>query len=140
MIFQQITPDKQKAKSLLLRAREFSHAVELLKNSGEASVLITMEYDILHALSGAILACDGEKIMDKDHHQSLIFYITKEYMSEITLAQKNIFDELRKTRNDINYYGQKDKGVLIDFYERNKEQILKLRQILQTILQKKIEG
>lgn len=67
MIMRNITPDRQKAKSLLSRAQEFQKSID--NSQGEASFLLNAEYDILHALATGILAYDGEKIEGQDHHK-----------------------------------------------------------------------
>jgi len=95
---QSVTPDREKAKAMLARAEEFA------RRDG-ASFLLNNEYDILHALSTAILSCDGIKIIDKDHHKALVQWVATRYHARIAAAQANLFEELRKVRNDINYYG-----------------------------------
>lgn len=137
MTIRNITQDIQKAKSLLARAQEFQKSID--SSQGEASFLLNAEYDILHALATGILAYDGEKIEGQDHHKMLIERIIKKYKEKINPAKAMLFDELRKIRNDINYYGQKDKATLIDFYERNKVSFQELRGILFTLLGNKIQ-
>ncbi len=136
MNIRQITPDIEKAKNLLSRAEEFRTSIAIIKE-GEASFLLNVEYDINHALAEAILAHDGEKIIDKDHHKALIERIKEK--CNISDQKAFLFDELRKVRNDINYYGQKDKKTLEDFYERNKESIAQLREELLCIINDKIK-
>jgi len=41
---------------------------------------------------------------------------------------------VRRIRNDINYYGQQEKEVIEDFYQRNKEKIWKMREDLLSVL------
>lgn len=129
MTFKGVTPDLQKAKTLLSRAEEFAKSLQPVLKSAEVSFLLNAEYDILHALAEALLASQGEKITDKDHHKALIQRIGEKY-AQISMGKIQVFEELRKIRNDINYYGQKDKETLEDFYARNKESI----QGIQTIL------
>ena len=129
MSIRTITPDTQKAKTLLSRAQEFTRSLQPVLKTAEVSFILNAEYDTLHALSEALLAFHGEKIKDKDHHKALIQRIS-EKCPNIQSAKINIFQELRKIRNDINYYGQKDKNTLEDFYQRNKETIKELRQLL----------
>ena len=129
MIFKVIKPDIQKAKTLLSRAEEFRMSLQPVLKSAEVSFLLNAEYDILHALAEALLASHGEKITDKDHHKALIQRIGEKY-TQILPGRIQAFEELRKIRNDINYYGQKDKKTLEDFYERNKESIKELQSIL----------
>ena len=138
MSIQRITADKAKAKSLFITAKSFIQSVEPITNSAEASFLINTEYDILHALCGAILAYDGEKVSGKDHHKILIARICEKY--NLTQGETHLLEEVRKIRNDINYYGQKDKEILEDFYKRNKNNLEKVRQNLLEIMQKKVSS
>lgn len=124
-----ITSDFQKAKTLVSRAEEFLKSMQPVMNTAEVSFILNAEYDILHALAEALLAFEGEKITDKDHHKALIERMGEKY-SKISAAKINTFQELRKIRNDINYYGQKDKKALEDFYQRNKESMKELRELL----------
>ncbi len=141
MSIQIITPDIQKARTLISRAEEFVKSMQPVMNTAEVSFLLNAEYDILHALAEALIAFNGEKIIDKDHHKALIQRISEKY-TNISQAKINIFEELRKIRNDINYYGQKDKKTLEDFYERNKNSIKELRELLfeETKLMDKTKG
>ncbi len=132
MSIRKVTPDKNQARSLLSSAQSFIRSIEPIKNSAEGPFLINIEYDILHSICGAILAFDGEKLTGKDHHKILIDHVCEKY--KLSSAQKNLFDEVRKIRNDINYYGQREKGVIEDFYSRNKENIWKIREVLLGII------
>lgn len=136
MTIRKVTPDKEQARSLFATAQSFIRSIMPIKDSAEASFLINAEYDILHSLCSAILAYDGEKPSGKNHHKILITRIGKKY--NLSPAQMHLFDEIRKIRNDINYYGQKEKEVLEDFYQRNKKNILILRQTILDIIQKKL--
>ncbi len=138
MTFKVVTPDLQKAKTLLSRAEEFTKSLQPVLKTAEVSFLLNVEYDILHALSEALLASSGEKIIDKDHHKALIERIAEKY-TLISLAKLSVFEELRKIRNDINYYGQKDKGTLEDFYTRNKERIKEIQIILFDEIRSKVK-
>lgn len=107
-------------------------------DTAEVSFLLKGEYDILQALVEALLAADGEKVIDADYHKALIQKLAQKYIT-LSPAKIFIFDELRKIRNDINYYGQKDKKTLEDFYKRNKETIKDLRKMLFEEARKKIQ-
>ncbi len=131
MNFRKVTPDPAKARNLLDNALSFIDAVNKIENN--APFLINTEYDILHNLAGAILAQEGEKIIGKDHHKQLFIRICAKH--NLSPNQTHLLEELRKIRNDINYYGQKDKDILDDFYKRNKENIQEIRSILLNTLQ-----
>lgn len=132
-----VSPDKAKAENLLENAQGFIRAAELIEKSDEVTSLINIEYDTLHTIALALLSIEGEKIQEKDHHMAIIQHISAKHT--LSKAQEQIFDDLRKTRNDINYYGQKDKIVLKDFYERNKETVHEIRTKLLSVLLSKLK-
>jgi hypothetical protein len=128
--------DKQKALNLYNNALAFIKTLTAIESNGEITVILDHEYTILHMLASSILAESGEKIDDKDHHKSLICWITTIDVN-ITPNQAHIFDELRKIRNDINYNGQKNAETLRDFYQRNKKTVRELREVLLNNLKEK---
>jgi len=133
MNVRKVTSDPAKARNLLENAKSFIDVIRLVEKTANAPFLINTEYDILHNIAGAILAQEGEKIIGKDHHKLLLQWIGKKY--NLSPGTTHLLDELRKIRNDINYYGQKDKEVLEDYYNRNKEKIQEIRNTLLKILQ-----
>lgn len=139
MTLQQKTPDRQRAKNLLDNALIFLDSLNIRRNSSEASFVLKEEYDIIHLVASAIVAADGEKVNAQDHHKALLLQVTEKYKEHIPAPQANVWNELRKIRNDINYYGQKDKVTLQDFYERNNKTILSLRENLFEIIHAKIK-
>ena len=138
MSIRKVTPDLQQARSLLSSAQSFIRSIEPIKNTAEGTFLINIEYDILHSICGAILAYDGEKLTGKDHHRILIERVCDKY--KFTLGQKHLFDEFRKIRNDINYYGQREKSFIEDFYQRNKIKIWEIRASLLKIITLKLSN
>jgi hypothetical protein len=136
MTIRSVAPDKQKAQSLLASAESFIRSIEPIKDSAEGPFLINIEYDILHSICGAILAAIGEKIIGKDHHKILITRICEKY--QLSQTQTSLLDKVRRIRNDINYYGQQDNEVIEDFYQRNKKNLWKIREILLKVLIAKV--
>lgn len=139
MTVRNITPDKQKATALLSRAEEIDQT--LAKNTADTapSFCINNEYDIIHALCIAIMSYDGEKLTrSKDHHKDLLTHICAKYKTTLISGDSHLLDELRKTRNDINYYGQKNKEVLADFYARNKQNVNRIKSTLFKLIRKKL--
>lgn len=136
MTIRKVSADKQKALSLLNTAESFIRSIEPIKETAEGKFLINVEYDILHSICGAILAIDGEKIVGKEHHKLLISRVCEK--CDLSESQTNLFDKVRKIRNDINYYGQQDKSIIEDFYQRNKEKIWKIRDLLLEVLNSKV--
>lgn len=133
-----ITTDKAKAKNLFQNALGFLDTLKLIQVNGDIRSILNLEYDLLHTLTIAVLAYDGVKVGGEDHHRTAIFHISEKY--GLREVQAQVFDELRRVRNDINYYGQKSKETLEDFYERNKETITTTRGALLKILQQKLSN
>lgn len=125
-----ITPDKEKAKSLLqiveLRERD-------LKTKGEEFTTLIVEgyYEIVKELITALMSIDGYKTVS---HELLVGYLI-EYYKEFSAAEIMAIDQLRKTRNDIAY-----RGVMMkpEFLVRRKEDILRIIMKLKEIVFKKI--
>ncbi len=136
MTIKKLRPDISKAKSLLTNAQSFIVSIKPIRKTAKSAFLIIIDYDILHSLSTSIMAFDGEKVAGKDHHKELIERISDKY--KLTIPQKQLFDELRRMRNDINYYGQKKKDIIDDFYQRNSNSIEIIRNKLLGIIKSKL--
>ncbi len=127
---ERITPDKERARSILkvveLREKD-------LKGKGEefATLIVEGYYEIIKELITAIMYCDGWKTLS---HELLIGYLSRFY-KEFSSAEIYLTDQLRKTRNDIDY-----KGVIIkpEYLKRNRENILEIIKKLKGILGKKV--
>ena len=125
-----ITPDKEKARSLLklVELREMD-----LKSKSEEFITLIIEsyYEIIKELITAIMSIDGYKTLS---HEFLIGYIARFY-KELSSAEIYLMDQLRKTRNDIAY-----RGITIqpEYLKRNKERILIIVNRLKQIVKNKI--
>ena len=124
-----ITPDKEKAKSLLqiveLREKD-------LKTKSEEFTTLIVEgyYEIMKELMTALMSVDGYKTVS---HELLVGYIA-EFYKEFSSAEIMTIDQLRKTRNDIAY-----RGVMIkaEYLARRKEDILKIiTKLKETVIAK----
>src|SRR3989344_8341743 len=121
-----MTPDKEKARSLLLivALREKD-----LKTKSEEFTTLIVEgyYEIVKELITAILSLDGYKTVS---HELLIGYLA-EYHKEFSSAQIMTIDKLRIARNDIAY-----RGVMIkpDYLARTNTAILEIISKLKEIV------
>lgn len=88
MTMQQVTPDKKKAENLFHNAGVILQSVEIRRESSEAIFILKEEYEILHLLASAILAIEGEKIRDVDHHKALIARIIEKYSEGAKYSNK----------------------------------------------------
>ncbi len=125
-----ITPDKEKARSLLqvveLREKDLKTKVEEF-----TTLIVEGYYEIVKELITAIMSIDGYKTVS---HELLIGYITK--YKEFPDSEIYFMDQLRKTRNDIAY-----RGIMVppEYLTRNKEKILAVISKLKHLVVKKLE-
>ena len=95
------TPDKKKAKSLLEAAEKemgFTKTLELSEVS--SSTIFRNIYECFHLLGQALLVSKGIEATD---HKEPIYALTS--LTIKTERPTRLLDELRKTRNNINYRG-----------------------------------
>ena len=124
--------DKEKAKSLYLKLKERKEAVKFLEPLRFTSIVIENYYEIIKESLTALMALDGYKSLS---HEILISYLKK--LHKEFLEHEVVFiDEMRKLRNKINYDGFK---VRPQYYEMNKENILKIIEKLDKILERKLK-
>lgn len=97
----QIKPDSEMALSLTKASANKALSSQLLKLQEEtATSKISLSYDSVRELLEAIALQQGFKLYN---HICYVGFL-KEILKEENLAEE--FDELRKIRNDINYYGK----------------------------------
>ena len=124
--------DKEKAKSLYLMLKERKEAVKFLEPLRFTSIVIENYYEIIKESLTALMALDGYKSLS---HEILISYL-KRFHKEFLEHEIVFIDEMRKLRNKINYDGFK---VRPQYYEMNKENILKIIEKLDKILERKLK-
>lgn len=99
-IAKEVRPDKNLAKSLMASSDRKMKSQALLKMDDDtAESKITLAYDALRELLEALAIMKGYKIYNHECYT----YFLKEILGESQTGDK--FDQLRKTRNRINYYG-----------------------------------
>lgn len=100
-IAKEIKIDKNLITSLIKSSDNKLKSQSLLKlNKETASSKISLTYDTLRELLEALAISKGFKIYNHECYT----YFLKEVLNESNLADK--FNNLRKIRNDINYYGK----------------------------------
>ncbi|MCD6575762.1 MAG: hypothetical protein J7K73_01225 [Nanoarchaeota archaeon] len=93
--------DKNLAKARLNMAKnKLRDARILLKNKGSIANVFTLYYDAFLETAHAIAAINGFKI----YNHECITYFLKEFINESDIG--SLFEECRKLRNKINYYGE----------------------------------
>jgi uncharacterized coiled-coil DUF342 family protein len=122
-----ITPDREKANSLLAMAKTtLQRLKETDKNKYPANTL-TDYYDSLHKIMDAIASIEGIKFRGEGAHQELIDYICKKHKQNESV--RIFLQELRDYRNRIAYEGF---AITKEYIKTNSE---KIEKIISTLTQ-----
>src|SRR3989338_9873233 len=129
-----ITPNKEKAKSIL---KMTDTTLEMIKNidiDKFPSNLAKEYYDVIRELMAIILLLDGYKTYGEGAHKKLIEYIEANY-KQFADYELSLIDDLRIVRNKIAYDGF---FVERSYIERKLKDIHAIVNKLKGIIQKKI--
>lgn len=129
-----ITPDKERARSMLATSNSTLEAIGKLMANEYPQVVVTMYYDVVRELMSAILLADGYKTYGEGAHKQLIDYIEANY-KQLQEYEIRLLDELRTSRNRILYYGT---GVSDYYMKRREGKIKTIIAKLQGILKEKL--
>jgi len=130
----EITPDTEKAKSMMNMANTRQEMISTIDSSKYPSLVVEGYYEVIKELMSSILLLDGYKTKGEGAHKVLIDYIGNTYKTEFLQSEIYFLDELRKIRNKINYDGF---FVNTDYLTRNKKKILGIISKLKEIKQQK---
>ena len=130
-----ITPDKEKAKSMIKMANTRQEMISTIDSSKYPSLIVEGHYEIIKELMSSILLLDGYKTKGEGAHKALIEYIGDTYKTKFQQSEIYFLDELRQIRNKINYNGF---FVKADYLTRNEKIIIKIIYILKEIINQKI--
>ncbi len=98
-----ITPDKQKATSLVAMAKITLERLEKTETERYPCNTLLDYYDVIHKLLEALTIKEGVKVKGEGAHQELIEHIAKSHnLSEQT---RQFLQQLRDYRNRISYEG-----------------------------------
>lgn len=128
-----ITPNKEKAKSLLKMVETTLAMIKDINADKFSSNVIKEYYEVLRELMTSLLLLDGYKTMGEGAHKSLIEYINKNY--DFTGYEISLLDDLRILRNKIAYDGF---FVKKDYLDRKKKDILKIISVFKEIIKKRL--
>lgn len=120
--------DKSKIKSMIEISNDDFLAIESLKKDKRWNSLYKIGYDSLHTIAEAFLLTQKLK---SQNHICLFAYICK----NDNRFDFKILDEIRKTRNGINYYGE---AVNKENWEKIETKLCAYIQILKEEIYKKI--
>lgn len=96
-----ITPDKEKAKSILKMVSLIEERIKKQDRKRMAALIIADYYEIIKELITAVLLIDGYKTLS---HKDLISYIKEKY-PEFSTHEISVLNDLRVLRNRIAYEG-----------------------------------
>lgn len=100
-IVKEVAQDEELIKSLLKTSKNKLNSQEKLElNEITANSKISLLYDSLREILEALALKNGFKIYNHECYTSFL----KEFLNESSKADE--FDDLRKIRNSINYYGK----------------------------------
>ncbi len=129
-----ITPDEEKANSMLKMAVITLKMIETIDKTKFPSNIVKEYYDVIRELMSSILLLDGYKLIGENAHKNLIDYIKSKY--DLEGHEISLLDELRIIRNKIAYDGFFVTG---DYVERKEETIKDIILKLELIVNMKLD-
>ena len=125
-----ITPDKERAKSILKMISLIEERIKMQNRAKMTALIITDYYEIIKELITAVLLLDGYKTLN---HKDLIDYIKK--YSEFSSYEISLLDDLRILRNRVTY-----EGFFVDFsyLDKNERLFKEIIKKLKNFVNKKI--
>ena len=129
-----ITPNRERAISMLKMAEATIEMVKKIDKKMFPSNVLKEYYDIIRELMGIILLLDGYKIIGEGSHKKLIEYI-KQKCQDFEANEIMLIDELRVARNKISY-----EGFFIDeeYLNRKQSDIETIISKLKALINKKL--
>ena len=129
-----ITPDKEKAKSILKMVDMTIEMTKLIDVTKFSSNVTKEYYDVIRELISVVLLLDGYKTYGEGAHKKLVEYLQSNY-KEFGGYEMSLIDDLRITRNKIAYDGFfVEKGYI----ERKMKDIQNIIAKLKGVIKKKI--
>ncbi|MFH1105659.1 MAG: hypothetical protein V1731_00395 [Candidatus Aenigmatarchaeota archaeon] len=129
-----ITPDKEQVKSMLKMAGVTCEMIKGIDAKRFPSNVVVEYYNVIRQLMAAIALLDGFKTKGEGAHIQLIEYLNDNY-KEITEYEIGLINELRTTRNRIEYDGF---FVQEDYVKRKAGDIILVISKLESIAKGKI--
>lgn len=126
-----MTPDKEKAKSILRMAETTLKMIETIDAKTFPSNIVKEYYDVLRELASAIMILEGFKTQGEGAHKNIIEYLRRN--NKISGYEFSFLDDLRITRNRIAYDGF---FVTEDYLERKRKDIVAISEKLKKIIEK----
>ncbi|MEK0369428.1 MAG: hypothetical protein QQN62_07500 [Nitrosopumilus sp.] len=129
-----ITPNKEKAKSILKMVDTTIEMIKVIDVTKFSSNVTKEYYDVIRELMTVILLLDGYKTYGEGAHKKLVEYLQSN-CKEFNEYEISLIDDLRITRNKIAYDGF---FVEEDYIQRKTKDIQKIITKLKDMIEKKV--
>ena len=129
-----VTPDKEKAKSILKMVDTTIEMIKVIDITKFSSNITKEYYDVIRELISVVLLLDGYKTYGEGAHKRLIEYLQAK-ISGFSEYEILLIDELRVTRNKVAYDGFFVGG---DYIKRKIKNIQKIISKLKGLIKKKL--
>ena len=126
-----ITPDKEKARSILKMVSLIEERIQSTDRAKMASLIIADHYEVIKELITALLLADGYKTLS---HKDLIEYLKERYAAFGT-HEIVLLDELRVLRNRVTYEGF---SIVPSYLNRNEQVFKAVARKLKELLERKL--
>ncbi|MCD6589709.1 hypothetical protein J7K74_00800 [Candidatus Woesearchaeota archaeon] len=126
-----ITPDKERARSILKMVNLIEERIKIQDKESMTALIISDYYEIIKELLTALLLIDGYKTLS---HKELIEYVERNY-KEFTRYEISLMDNLRTLRNRVVY-----EGLFIEksYLDRNEDSVKRIIKKLKGLINKKL--
>ena len=127
-----ITPDNERAKSIIKMISLIEERIEKQDKIKFSSLIIADYYEIIKELITAVLLIDGYKTLS---HKDLVDYLKEKY-SEFSQYDLSVIDSIQALRNRIAY-----EGFFIEhsYLNRNEDYFKKIIQKLKILIHQKLK-
>ena len=126
-----ITPDKEKARSILKMVSLIEERIRSTDRAKMASLIIADYYEVIKELITALLLADGYKTLS---HKDLMEYLKERYAA-FRAHEIVLLDELRVLRNRVAYEGF---SIVPSYLNRNEQVFKAVAQKLKELLERKL--
>lgn len=133
MELKRVTPNKEKARSILRTIRLIEKRIGLQDRKEMSALILTDYYEIVKELTTALLLLDGYKSLS---HKDLLTYLS-EKRSDLTRHEQTILDDMRILRNRILYDGLTLEPA---YLKRNEGQYQQIVRKLKGLVRRRLEG
>jgi len=126
-----ITPNKERAKSILEMVSLIEERIKIQDKVKMASLVISDYYEIIKELITAVLLIDGYKTLS---HKDLLDYLKEKYKN-FSQNEISLLDNLRVLRNRVAYEGHK---IESSYLSRNESLFKQIIEKIKRILEKRL--